>query len=32
LGDEIGVTPTNELTYLFVFTPSSEVPVLPPIL
>ena len=29
-GSEIGATPTNEVTYLFVFTPSSDVPVLPP--
>jgi len=28
----MGATPTNEVTYFPVFTPSSEVPVLPPIL
>jgi len=31
-GSSIGATPTNEVTYLFVFTPSSDVPVFPPML
>ena len=31
-GSSIGATPKNEVTYLFVFTPSSDVPVFPPIL
>lgn len=30
-GSETGATPTNEVTYFPVFTPSSEVPVFPPI-
>lgn len=29
-GSEMGATPIKEVTYLFVFTPSSEVPVFPP--
>ena len=31
-GLSIGATPQNDVTYLLVLTPSSEVPVLPPIL
>ena len=31
-GFVVGPTPINEVTYLFVFTPSSEVPVFPPML
>lgn len=31
-GSDIGATPINEVTYLLVFTPSSEVPVFPPTL
>ena len=31
-GSSIGATPKKEVTYLLVLTPSSEVPVLPPIL
>ena len=30
-GSSIGATPTNDVTNLFVFTPSSDVPVFPPI-
>ena len=32
VGSDIGATPKNEATYLFVLTPSSEVPVFPPTL
>ncbi len=32
LGSDIGATPIKDVTYLPVFTPSSEVPVFPPIL
>ena len=31
-GSEIGATPIKDVTYLFVFTPSSDVPVFPPTL
>lgn len=31
-GSDIGATPIKEVTYLLVFTPSSEVPVFPPTL
>ena len=31
-GLSVGATPQKDVTYLFVFTPSSEVPVYPPIL
>ena len=30
-GSDIGAVPINEVTYLFVLTPSSDVPVFPPI-
>lgn len=31
-GSDIGATPIKDVTYLFVFTPSSDVPVFPPTL